>query len=70
MPNQKIEHTELLVLARLAGIHAAPGVFRIITELLALQIPPEDIYALLGRICQVPRKKKDDVVKRRSEKIK
>ncbi|KAK2576261.1 hypothetical protein KPH14_005627 [Odynerus spinipes] len=43
--------TELIALADLAGITATPGVFRIATELLALEISPEDIYVLLKQIC-------------------
>ncbi|XP_017766205.1 PREDICTED: mitotic-spindle organizing protein 2-like [Eufriesea mexicana] len=42
---------ELIALAELAGISAVPGVYRIILELLALQISPEDIYILLKQIC-------------------
>lgn len=41
---------ELITLAELAGISAIPGVYRIILELLALQISPEDIYILLKQI--------------------
>ncbi|KAK1119479.1 hypothetical protein K0M31_013306 [Melipona bicolor] len=42
---------ELVALAELAGISAVPGVYRIILELLGLQISPEDIYILLKQIC-------------------
>lgn len=42
---------ELIALAELAGISTVPGVYRIILELLALQISPEDIYILLKQIC-------------------
>ncbi|CAK9799911.1 hypothetical protein ANTQUA_LOCUS2286 [Anthophora quadrimaculata] len=42
---------ELIALAELAGISAVPGVYRIILELLTLQISPEDIYILLKQIC-------------------
>ncbi|XP_024221672.1 mitotic-spindle organizing protein 2-like [Bombus vosnesenskii] len=45
---------ELIALAELAGISAVPGVYRIILELLALQISPEDIYVLLKQICPRP----------------
>ncbi|KAG7208994.1 hypothetical protein KM043_015161 [Ampulex compressa] len=43
--------SELIKLAELAGISTHPGVFRIILELLALQVSPEDIYILLKDIC-------------------
>ena len=42
---------ELIALAELAGISAVPGVYRIILELLTLQVSPEDIYILLKQIC-------------------
>ncbi|KAL6260687.1 hypothetical protein P5V15_008210 [Pogonomyrmex californicus] len=41
---------ELIELAELTGISAVPGVFRIVLELLALQVSPEDIYTLLKQI--------------------
>ncbi|GAB1866765.1 Mitotic-spindle organizing protein 1 [Camponotus japonicus] len=41
---------ELIELAEITGISAVPGVFRIILELLALQVSPEDIYILLKQI--------------------
>ncbi|XP_024875763.1 uncharacterized protein LOC143903888 [Temnothorax americanus] len=41
---------ELIELAEITGISAVPGVFRIVLELLALQVSPEDIYTLLKRI--------------------
>ncbi|XP_076228533.1 uncharacterized protein LOC143174168 [Nomia melanderi] len=46
---------ELMALAELAGISAIPGVYRVIMELLALHISPEDIYILLKQICQQSR---------------
>ncbi|CAL7947036.1 unnamed protein product [Xylocopa violacea] len=49
---------ELIALAELAGISAVPGVYRIILELLALQISPEDIYILLKQICPRTTEKK------------
>lgn len=42
---------ELIALAELAGISAPPGVLRIVLELLALQVSPEDVYILLKQIC-------------------
>ncbi|CAL1677186.1 unnamed protein product [Lasius platythorax] len=41
---------ELIELAEITGISAVPGVFRIVLELLALQVSPEDIYILLKQI--------------------
>ncbi|XP_054008816.1 uncharacterized protein LOC128892423 [Hylaeus anthracinus] len=41
---------ELITLAELAGISAIPGVYRIILELLELQISPEGIYIILKQI--------------------
>ncbi|KAH0948775.1 hypothetical protein HN011_005033 [Eciton burchellii] len=41
---------ELIELAEITGISAIPGVFRIMLELLALQVSPEDIYTLLKQI--------------------
>ncbi|XP_076378359.1 uncharacterized protein LOC143259521 [Megalopta genalis] len=41
---------ELITLAELAGVSAVPGVYRVIMELLALHISPEDIYLLLKQI--------------------
>ncbi|XP_024941834.1 uncharacterized protein LOC112494510 [Cephus cinctus] len=52
------QQLELIALAELAGISATPGVFRIITELLALQASPEDVYVLLKQVCPVAHKKK------------
>ncbi|XP_003701638.2 uncharacterized protein LOC100882834 [Megachile rotundata] len=45
------DQVELIALAELAGISAIPGVYRIILELLTLQVSPEDIYILLKQIC-------------------
>lgn len=42
---------ELIAFAELAGISAPPGVFRVVLELLALQVSPEDVYILLKQIC-------------------
>lgn len=47
----QVHQAELIALAELAGVSAAPGVHRIILELLGLQISPEDIYILLKQIC-------------------
>ncbi|EZA50038.1 uncharacterized protein LOC113562104 [Ooceraea biroi] len=41
---------ELIELAEITGISAIPSVFRIMLELLALQVSPEDIYTLLKQI--------------------
>ncbi|KYN21032.1 PREDICTED: uncharacterized protein LOC108760267 [Trachymyrmex cornetzi] len=41
---------ELIELAEITGISTVPGVFRIVLELLALQVSPEDIYTLLKQI--------------------
>lgn len=41
---------ELIALAELSGIQTSPNIFRIILELLALQVSPEDIYILLKQI--------------------
>ncbi|XP_076654675.1 uncharacterized protein LOC143360034 [Halictus rubicundus] len=43
---------ELIALAELAGISAVPRVHRVIMELLALHVSPEDIYILLKQIRQ------------------
>ncbi|XP_054007783.1 uncharacterized protein LOC128891886 [Hylaeus anthracinus] len=51
MTAPQTHQTELITLAELAGISAIPGVYRIILELLALKISPEDIYILLKQIC-------------------
>lgn len=51
---------ELIALAELAGISAVPGVYRIVLELLGLQISPEDIFILLKQICLQPGEKKSD----------
>ncbi|KYM80354.1 hypothetical protein ALC53_09448 [Atta colombica] len=41
---------ELIELAEITGISTGPGVFRIVLELLALRVSPEDIYTLLKQI--------------------
>ncbi|XP_025991820.1 uncharacterized protein LOC113004042 [Solenopsis invicta] len=41
---------ELIELAEITGISTVPGVLRIVLELLALQVSPEDIYTLLKQI--------------------
>ncbi|KYN00397.1 PREDICTED: uncharacterized protein LOC108775967 [Cyphomyrmex costatus] len=41
---------DLIELAEITGISTVPGVFRIVLELLALQVSPEDIYTLLKQI--------------------
>jgi len=49
---------ELTALAELAGIQAVPGVFKILFELLSLQVTPEDIYVLLRQISPLPQQRK------------
>ncbi|KAL0112779.1 hypothetical protein PUN28_012210 [Cardiocondyla obscurior] len=41
---------DLLELAEITGIFMTPDVFRIVLELLALQVSPEGVYTLLKQI--------------------
>ncbi|XP_032676806.1 uncharacterized protein LOC116846708 [Odontomachus brunneus] len=45
---------EFIDLAEIVGISAAPRIFRILLDLLALPASPEDIYTLLKTLSQSP----------------
>lgn len=52
--------SDLIALAESAGIQTSPEIFRVLMELLALQVCPEDIYTLLRQISRLssPQKRK------------
>ncbi|XP_051173781.1 uncharacterized protein LOC127289714 [Leptopilina boulardi] len=51
--------SDLISLAESAGIQTSPEIFRVLMELLALQVCPEDIYTLLRQISRIsPQKRK------------
>ncbi|EFN89390.1 uncharacterized protein LOC112588793 [Harpegnathos saltator] len=54
MTYPQLHQQELIELAEITGISAAPRVFRILLDLLALSTSPEDIYTLLKSLSQSP----------------
>ncbi|XP_043474993.1 uncharacterized protein LOC122506738 [Leptopilina heterotoma] len=50
--------TDLIALAESAGIQTSPEIFRVLMELLSLQVCPEDIYTLLRQISRVSLQKR------------
>ncbi|XP_014488149.1 PREDICTED: mitotic-spindle organizing protein 2-like [Dinoponera quadriceps] len=60
MTYPQLHQQELIELAEIAGISAAPRVFRILLDLLALPASPEDIYTLLKTLSQSPSRRISD----------
>ncbi|KAF7989171.1 hypothetical protein HCN44_007481 [Aphidius gifuensis] len=63
MSCEKDHNPELDILAKLAGINASPAVFRIISELLIMQVAPEEIYRLLRSISPLSLRTHDQAMK-------